>query len=72
MGIFGRIVSAVLRSRSAAPVVPVEYMATARAARRVTGGHSGNARDRRRARRVHLAHRWYLAHLRARVGKAAA
>jgi hypothetical protein len=35
-----------------------------------TGGYSGNSHDRRKARRAGLAHRWYLAHLRARSNPA--
>jgi hypothetical protein len=35
--------------------------------KRVTGGPSGNAHDRRKARRSGRAFAWYLAHLKARA-----
>lgn len=36
--------------------------------KRATGNPSGNAHDRRKARRAYRAHIWYMAHLQARIG----
>jgi hypothetical protein len=47
--------------------VPLAAVSVPLVLRRVTGGYSGNAHDRRKARRSGRAFAWYLAHLKARA-----